>query len=140
MNSPCLFPTLTLQYCRVPSLFLTQLFRFSICVCVQLSLLSELGFGGVLLYIDPCDAPPGRHISHQAFRVTLNPGGNPAVGECVCRNDQSVKSTSTFVVTPRSYCAVKSHTVSNRDKTITSSDLHCIHISQDYIIQVNNKP
>ncbi|XP_036969592.1 inactive N-acetylated-alpha-linked acidic dipeptidase-like protein 2 isoform X2 [Acanthopagrus latus] len=47
----------------------------------KLSLLSELGFGGVLLYIDPCDAPPGRHISHQAFRVTLNPGGNPAVGE-----------------------------------------------------------
>ncbi|XP_067454051.1 inactive N-acetylated-alpha-linked acidic dipeptidase-like protein 2 isoform X1 [Thunnus thynnus] len=44
----------------------------------KLSLLSELGFGGVLLYIDPCDAPPGRHIWHQAFRVTLNPGGNPA--------------------------------------------------------------
>ncbi|CAK6981824.1 inactive N-acetylated-alpha-linked acidic dipeptidase-like protein 2, partial [Scomber scombrus] len=44
----------------------------------KLSLLSELGFGGALLYIDPCDAPPGRHIWHQAFRVTLNPGGNPA--------------------------------------------------------------
>ncbi|KAM7410623.1 hypothetical protein PAMA_001857 [Pampus argenteus] len=43
----------------------------------KLSLLSELGFGGVLLYIDPCDAPPGSHIWHQAFRVTLNPGGNP---------------------------------------------------------------
>uniref|UniRef100_A0A3Q3WBY5 Uncharacterized protein n=1 Tax=Mola mola TaxID=94237 RepID=A0A3Q3WBY5_MOLML len=47
----------------------------------KLSLLSELGFGGVLLYIDPCDAPPGRHTWHQAFRVTLNPGGNPAMGE-----------------------------------------------------------
>ncbi|XP_071370155.1 inactive N-acetylated-alpha-linked acidic dipeptidase-like protein 2, partial [Centroberyx affinis] len=47
----------------------------------KLSLLSELGFGGVLLYVDPCDAPPDRHISRQAFRVTLNPGGNPtAVG------------------------------------------------------------
>uniref|UniRef100_A0A3Q1BZI3 N-acetylated alpha-linked acidic dipeptidase like 2 n=1 Tax=Amphiprion ocellaris TaxID=80972 RepID=A0A3Q1BZI3_AMPOC len=46
----------------------------------KLSLLSELGFGGVLLYIDPCDAPPGHHIWHQAFRVTLNPGGNPANG------------------------------------------------------------
>ncbi|XP_053178298.1 inactive N-acetylated-alpha-linked acidic dipeptidase-like protein 2 [Scomber japonicus] len=44
----------------------------------KLSLLSELGFGGALLYIDPCDVPPGRHIWHQAFRVTLNPGGNPA--------------------------------------------------------------
>lgn len=56
----------------------------SVCVFVspQLSLLSELGFGGVLLYIDPCDAPPDHHAWHQAFRVTLNPGGNPAMGEC----------------------------------------------------------
>uniref|UniRef100_A0A3P8RFH6 N-acetylated alpha-linked acidic dipeptidase like 2 n=1 Tax=Astatotilapia calliptera TaxID=8154 RepID=A0A3P8RFH6_ASTCA len=45
----------------------------------KLSLLSELGFGGVLLYIDPCDGPPSRHTWHQAFRVTLNPGGNPAI-------------------------------------------------------------
>uniref|UniRef100_A0A3Q3LBR6 N-acetylated alpha-linked acidic dipeptidase like 2 n=1 Tax=Mastacembelus armatus TaxID=205130 RepID=A0A3Q3LBR6_9TELE len=44
----------------------------------KLSLLTELGFGGVLIYIDPCNALPGRHTSHQAFRVTLNPGGNPA--------------------------------------------------------------
>lgn len=50
-------------------------------LCVQLSLLSELGFGGALLYIDPCDAPAGRRASHQAFRVTLNPGGSPAVGQ-----------------------------------------------------------
>ncbi|CAB1445184.1 unnamed protein product [Pleuronectes platessa] len=47
----------------------------------KLSLLSELGFGGALLYVDPCDAPPGRHTWNQAFRVTLNPGGNPAIGE-----------------------------------------------------------
>ncbi|KAK2836035.1 hypothetical protein Q5P01_016519 [Channa striata] len=46
----------------------------------KLSLLSELGFGGALLYIDPCDTPPGRHTSHQAFRVTLNPGGDAATG------------------------------------------------------------
>ncbi|KAM3876219.1 inactive N-acetylated-alpha-linked acidic dipeptidase-like protein 2 [Diretmus argenteus] len=46
----------------------------------KLSLLSELGFGGVLLYVDPCDTPPDRHQAlHQAFRVTLNPGGNPSV-------------------------------------------------------------
>uniref|UniRef100_A0A3Q0RKK4 N-acetylated alpha-linked acidic dipeptidase like 2 n=1 Tax=Amphilophus citrinellus TaxID=61819 RepID=A0A3Q0RKK4_AMPCI len=45
----------------------------------KLSLLSELGFGGVLLYIDPCDGPPSRRSWRQAFRVTLNPGGNPAV-------------------------------------------------------------
>ncbi|XP_055364304.1 inactive N-acetylated-alpha-linked acidic dipeptidase-like protein 2 isoform X2 [Betta splendens] len=44
----------------------------------KLSLLSELGFAGVLLYVDPCDAPAGHRVSRQAFRVTLNPGGNPA--------------------------------------------------------------
>lgn len=48
----------------------------------QLSLLAEVGFGGVLLYVDPCDTPPGRHMGHQAPRVTLNPGGNPTDGEC----------------------------------------------------------
>ncbi|KAF0042493.1 hypothetical protein F2P81_006025 [Scophthalmus maximus] len=52
----------------------------------KLSLLSELGFGGVLLYVDPCDAPPGRPTWNQAFRVTLNPGGNPAIvnSELLC--------------------------------------------------------
>lgn len=54
------------------------------CLCSQLSLLSELGFGGVLLYVDPCDAPLDRHTWHQAFRVTLNPGGNPASSKTLC--------------------------------------------------------
>ncbi|XP_072294093.1 inactive N-acetylated-alpha-linked acidic dipeptidase-like protein 2 [Eucyclogobius newberryi] len=44
----------------------------------KLSLLSELGFGGALLYVDPCDAPQGQTMWSQAFSVTLNPGGNPA--------------------------------------------------------------
>ncbi|XP_059385274.1 inactive N-acetylated-alpha-linked acidic dipeptidase-like protein 2 [Carassius carassius] len=39
----------------------------------KLSLLSEMGFGGCLLYVDPCDAPFG----NKTFGVTLNPGGNP---------------------------------------------------------------
>ncbi|XP_038163108.1 inactive N-acetylated-alpha-linked acidic dipeptidase-like protein 2 [Cyprinodon tularosa] len=47
----------------------------------KLSLLSDFGFRGVLLYIDPCDAPPGRSFRHEAFRVTLNPGGNPSFGK-----------------------------------------------------------
>ncbi|XP_075876073.1 inactive N-acetylated-alpha-linked acidic dipeptidase-like protein 2 [Nelusetta ayraudi] len=47
----------------------------------KLSLLAEVGFGGVLLYVDPCDTPPGRHTGHQAPRVTLNPGGNPTDAE-----------------------------------------------------------
>ncbi|XP_026076711.1 inactive N-acetylated-alpha-linked acidic dipeptidase-like protein 2 isoform X1 [Carassius auratus] len=38
----------------------------------KLSLLSEVGFGGCLLYVDPCDAPFG----NKTFGVTLNPGGN----------------------------------------------------------------
>uniref|UniRef100_A0A3Q3W0J2 Uncharacterized protein n=1 Tax=Mola mola TaxID=94237 RepID=A0A3Q3W0J2_MOLML len=68
----------------------------------KLSLLSELGFGGVLLYIDPCDAPPGRHTWHQAFRVTLNPGGNPAM---VCPNYRShfhpyIRNLTSLLVQP----------------------------------------
>ncbi|XP_016110094.1 inactive N-acetylated-alpha-linked acidic dipeptidase-like protein 2 [Sinocyclocheilus grahami] len=39
----------------------------------KLSLLAEVGFGGSLLYVDPCDAPFG----NKTFGVTLNPGGNP---------------------------------------------------------------
>ncbi|KAJ0032728.1 hypothetical protein NQD34_002809 [Periophthalmus magnuspinnatus] len=46
----------------------------------KLSLLSELGFGGALLYVDPCDAPQGQNMWSQAFNVTLNPGGNPTRG------------------------------------------------------------
>ncbi|XP_056133870.1 inactive N-acetylated-alpha-linked acidic dipeptidase-like protein 2 [Lampris incognitus] len=44
----------------------------------KLSLLSDVGFGGALLYVDPCDSPPDRHVWHQSFRVALNPGGDPS--------------------------------------------------------------
>ncbi|XP_033996620.1 inactive N-acetylated-alpha-linked acidic dipeptidase-like protein 2 [Trematomus bernacchii] len=63
----------------------------------KLSLLSELGFGGVLLYIDPCDAPPGSHTWHQAFRVTLNPGGNPAISEV---SREAGRSLTSLLVQP----------------------------------------
>ncbi|XP_059922264.1 inactive N-acetylated-alpha-linked acidic dipeptidase-like protein 2 [Gadus macrocephalus] len=43
----------------------------------KLSLLSVWGLGGALLYVDPCDAPPDLDVLHQAFSVTLNPGGHP---------------------------------------------------------------
>uniref|UniRef100_A0A672SSL1 N-acetylated alpha-linked acidic dipeptidase like 2 n=1 Tax=Sinocyclocheilus grahami TaxID=75366 RepID=A0A672SSL1_SINGR len=43
----------------------------------KLSLLAEVGFGGCLLYVDPCDAPFG----NKTFGVTLNPGGNPFIRE-----------------------------------------------------------
>ncbi|XP_067085551.1 inactive N-acetylated-alpha-linked acidic dipeptidase-like protein 2 [Osmerus mordax] len=45
----------------------------------KLSLLADLGFGGVLVYVDPCDSPLDQNQKHtQAFGVTLNPGGDPS--------------------------------------------------------------
>ncbi|XP_076134008.1 inactive N-acetylated-alpha-linked acidic dipeptidase-like protein 2 isoform X1 [Alosa pseudoharengus] len=44
----------------------------------KLSLLEKMGFGGVLLYVDPCDVPSEVNIWHKAFGVTLNPGGDPS--------------------------------------------------------------
>uniref|UniRef100_A0A8C4CZP9 Inactive N-acetylated-alpha-linked acidic dipeptidase-like protein 2 n=1 Tax=Denticeps clupeoides TaxID=299321 RepID=A0A8C4CZP9_9TELE len=44
----------------------------------KLSLLAEAGFGGALLYIDPCDVFNETEIWHQAFGVTLNAGGDPS--------------------------------------------------------------
>ncbi|XP_075859884.1 inactive N-acetylated-alpha-linked acidic dipeptidase-like protein 2 isoform X2 [Microcebus murinus] len=44
----------------------------------KLSLLEKAGFGGVLLYIDPCDLPKTANPSHDAFMVSLNPGGDPS--------------------------------------------------------------
>ncbi|XP_028923123.1 inactive N-acetylated-alpha-linked acidic dipeptidase-like protein 2 isoform X1 [Ornithorhynchus anatinus] len=44
----------------------------------KLSLLEEAGFGGVLLYIDPCDLPKTTNLSHQPFFVSLNAGGDPS--------------------------------------------------------------
>ncbi|XP_054556347.1 inactive N-acetylated-alpha-linked acidic dipeptidase-like protein 2 isoform X1 [Talpa occidentalis] len=44
----------------------------------KLSLLEKAGFGGVLLYIDPCDLPKTADISQETFMVSLNPGGDPS--------------------------------------------------------------
>uniref|UniRef100_A0A665WQF4 N-acetylated alpha-linked acidic dipeptidase like 2 n=1 Tax=Echeneis naucrates TaxID=173247 RepID=A0A665WQF4_ECHNA len=66
----------------------------------KLSLLSELGFGGVLLYIDPCDGPPGRHAWNQAFRVTLNPGGNPATGDIPAVDGNETRNLTSLLVQP----------------------------------------
>ncbi|XP_017358334.1 inactive N-acetylated-alpha-linked acidic dipeptidase-like protein 2 isoform X3 [Cebus imitator] len=44
----------------------------------KLSLLEKAGFGGVLLYIDPCDLPKTVNPSHDTFMVSLNPGGDPS--------------------------------------------------------------
>ncbi|XP_006890398.1 PREDICTED: inactive N-acetylated-alpha-linked acidic dipeptidase-like protein 2-like [Elephantulus edwardii] len=44
----------------------------------KLSLLEKAGFGGVLLYIDPCDLPETAHLRYDGFMVSLNPGGDPS--------------------------------------------------------------
>ncbi|KAM6962563.1 inactive N-acetylated-alpha-linked acidic dipeptidase-like protein 2 [Aplochiton taeniatus] len=44
----------------------------------KLSLLSELGFGGALLYVDPCDVTADQSVLHQTFGVTLNSEGDPS--------------------------------------------------------------
>ncbi|XP_076879519.1 inactive N-acetylated-alpha-linked acidic dipeptidase-like protein 2 isoform X2 [Brachyhypopomus gauderio] len=43
-----------------------------------LSRLAEMGFGACLIYVDPCDVPLDQATEHQAFGVTLNPGGDPS--------------------------------------------------------------
>lgn len=44
----------------------------------KLSLLEKAGFGGVLLYIDPCDLPKTASPGSDTFMVSLNPGGDPS--------------------------------------------------------------
>ncbi|XP_042316962.1 inactive N-acetylated-alpha-linked acidic dipeptidase-like protein 2 [Sceloporus undulatus] len=44
----------------------------------KLSLLEEAGFGGVLLYVDPCDLPKTHNLSNKAFMVSINSGGDPS--------------------------------------------------------------
>ncbi|XP_067851433.1 inactive N-acetylated-alpha-linked acidic dipeptidase-like protein 2 isoform X2 [Heptranchias perlo] len=44
----------------------------------KLSLLLEAGFGGALVYIDPCDSPQTERIGDETFWISLNPGGDPS--------------------------------------------------------------
>ncbi|NWI11544.1 NADL2 protein, partial [Crypturellus soui] len=44
----------------------------------KLSLLEGAGFGGALLYADPCDSPRTAALAHEAFMVALNSGGDPS--------------------------------------------------------------
>ncbi|XP_075719775.1 inactive N-acetylated-alpha-linked acidic dipeptidase-like protein 2 [Rhinoderma darwinii] len=47
----------------------------------KLSLLEETGFGGVLIYIDPCDIPETQNSNDNAFMVSLKSGGFPFTSE-----------------------------------------------------------
>uniref|UniRef100_A0A669R1L2 N-acetylated alpha-linked acidic dipeptidase like 2 n=2 Tax=Phasianus colchicus TaxID=9054 RepID=A0A669R1L2_PHACC len=44
----------------------------------KLSLLEDAGFGGVLLYVDPCDLPKTTDLADKAFMISLNSGGDPS--------------------------------------------------------------
>ncbi|XP_071608739.1 inactive N-acetylated-alpha-linked acidic dipeptidase-like protein 2 isoform X2 [Heliangelus exortis] len=44
----------------------------------KLSLLEDAGFGGALLYVDPCDLPKTTDLTDKAFMVSLNSGGDPS--------------------------------------------------------------
>ncbi|NXJ15092.1 NADL2 protein, partial [Odontophorus gujanensis] len=44
----------------------------------KLSLLEDVGFGGVLLYVDPCDLPKTTDLADKAFMVSLNSEGDPS--------------------------------------------------------------
>lgn len=62
----------------------------------QLSLLEDAGFGGVLLYVDPCDLPKTTDLADKAFMVSLNSGGDPStpgyasIGKYCIRHIQSM--------------------------------------------------
>ncbi|XP_068137151.1 inactive N-acetylated-alpha-linked acidic dipeptidase-like protein 2 [Hyperolius riggenbachi] len=45
----------------------------------KLSLLEDLGFGGVLIYFDPCDLPEGENAQDNSFMVSLKYGTNPVM-------------------------------------------------------------
>ncbi|XP_068056423.1 inactive N-acetylated-alpha-linked acidic dipeptidase-like protein 2 isoform X2 [Anomalospiza imberbis] len=45
---------------------------------LELSLLEGAGFGGVLVYTDPCDLPKTSDLADKAFMVSLNSGGDPS--------------------------------------------------------------
>uniref|UniRef100_H0ZKJ6 N-acetylated alpha-linked acidic dipeptidase like 2 n=1 Tax=Taeniopygia guttata TaxID=59729 RepID=H0ZKJ6_TAEGU len=44
----------------------------------KLSLLEDAGFGGALVYTDPCDLPKTAELADKAFMVSLNSGGDPS--------------------------------------------------------------
>ncbi|XP_071668682.1 inactive N-acetylated-alpha-linked acidic dipeptidase-like protein 2 isoform X4 [Patagioenas fasciata] len=91
----------------------------------KLSLLEDAGFGGVLLYIDPCDLPKTTDLADKAFMVSLNSGGDPStpgyasIGKkIISLNIQSVTTYKTIsnvigylkgTVFPDRYVVIGSH-------------------------------
>ncbi|KGL75842.1 Inactive N-acetylated-alpha-linked acidic dipeptidase-like 2, partial [Tinamus guttatus] len=74
----------------------------------QLSLLEDAGFGGALLYADPCDAPGAAQL--EAFMVSLNSGGDPSTpgypsSDGIYRQNRS--NLTTLLVQPVSAVLVK---------------------------------
>ncbi|XP_004603348.2 inactive N-acetylated-alpha-linked acidic dipeptidase-like protein 2 [Sorex araneus] len=86
----------------------------------KLSLLEKAGFGGVLLYIDPCDLPRIENPSYDTFMVSLNPGGDPStpgypsIDGSFRKNQPNLTS---LLVQPVSASLVQKLISSSKDKT-----------------------
>ncbi|XP_045395651.1 inactive N-acetylated-alpha-linked acidic dipeptidase-like protein 2 isoform X3 [Lemur catta] len=90
----------------------------------KLSLLENAGFGGVLLYIDPCDLPKTANFSHDTFMVSLNPGGDPSTPGYPSADGsfrQSRSNLTSLLVQPISASLVA--TLISSVKTRTKSDV-----------------
>ncbi|XP_071998878.1 inactive N-acetylated-alpha-linked acidic dipeptidase-like protein 2 isoform X2 [Engystomops pustulosus] len=64
----------------------------------KLSLLEEIGFGGVLIYIDPCDIPETQTFNDKAFMVSLKSGGFPFTSSDYNRNSWEIKPNVTSLL------------------------------------------
>nr|XP_033815032.1 inactive N-acetylated-alpha-linked acidic dipeptidase-like protein 2 isoform X2 [Geotrypetes seraphini] len=86
---------------------------------LELSLLEEAGFGGVLLYVDPCDLPKTSDAESKSFLVALNSGGDPTTPgyssvDGIYRQNQS--NLTSLLVQPISLLLVKTlFSLSNND-------------------------
>ncbi|XP_035873177.1 inactive N-acetylated-alpha-linked acidic dipeptidase-like protein 2 isoform X2 [Phyllostomus discolor] len=86
----------------------------------KLSLLEKAGFGGVLLYIDPCDLPKTANLSYETFMVSLNPGGDPSTPgypSVVGSFRQDRTNLTSLLVQPISAALVAKLISSSKDRT-----------------------
>ncbi|KAF1470606.1 Inactive N-acetylated-alpha-linked acidic dipeptidase-like protein 2, partial [Eudyptula minor novaehollandiae] len=115
----------------------------------KLSLLEDAGFGGVLLYVDPCDLPKTTDLADKAFMVSLNSGGDPSTPGYASINGsyrQNRLNLTTLLVQPisallaKKFVSLPEDTV-QRDKCIplqmpATGSFVCLffHISDRYVI------
>ncbi|NXY40251.1 NADL2 protein, partial [Ceuthmochares aereus] len=94
----------------------------------KLSLLEDAGFGGVLLYIDPCDLPKTTDHADKAFMVSLNSGGDPSTPGYASIDGsyrQNPLNLTTLLVQPIS-AALAKKLISLPEDTVQKD--RCIHL------------